>query len=126
MDKEFFDIMMEQADGKLMTALENQVQADVGETRKAANILVNHILDILDAYKEFNEKTDWIPVSSGNFPDDMVDVQVTFIGAADRFPHCEAFAYRNEGQWYWSLDDEKVSVEITAWKQKCDPYWKDL
>jgi len=54
MDREFFDIMMKQAKGSLMTALENQIQADVGGTRKQANILANHILDILDAHKEFN------------------------------------------------------------------------
>lgn len=55
MDKEFFDIMMKQANGNLMTALENQIQADVGGTRKQANILANHILNILDAHREFNE-----------------------------------------------------------------------
>lgn len=56
MDREFFEITMQKANGSLMTALENQVQADVGGTRKQANILVNHILDILDAHKEFCNK----------------------------------------------------------------------
>ena len=31
-------------------------------------------------------------------------------------------AYRNEGEWYWSLDDSYVNVEITAWKHNCEPY----
>lgn len=67
-------------------------------------------------------KNDWIPVSSGVLPDEMADVQVTFIGYIDHAPHCEAFAYRNEGKWYWSLDDEEVVVEIIAWKYNCEPY----
>ena len=36
------------------------------------------------------ENNNWIPVSSGIFPDDMEDVQVTFIGYNDHAPHCEA------------------------------------
>lgn len=68
------------------------------------------------------ENNNWIPVSSGIFPDDMKDVQVTFIGYNDHAPHCEAFAYRNDEKWYWSLDDCEVKVEITAWKKKCEPY----
>ena len=55
MDKEEFKIVMEQANGNLMTALENQILLDVGGTRQGANLLANHILDILDAHKEFKE-----------------------------------------------------------------------
>lgn len=58
----------------------------------------------------------WIPVSSGLLPKDRVDVQVTFIGYNDHVPHCEAFAYLDDGVWYWSLDNSTVAVEITAWK----------
>lgn len=65
---------------------------------------------------------DWTPISSGLYPGDMEDVQITFIGYHDKKPHCEAFAYRNEGVWYWSLDDMEVNVEITAWKPMCVPY----
>ena len=68
------------------------------------------------------ENNNWTSVSSGLYPDDMEDVQVTFIGYNDHAPHCEAFAYRNEGKWYWSLDDSDVNVEITAWKHNCEPY----
>ena len=68
------------------------------------------------------ENNNWIPVSSGIFPDDMEDVQVTFIGYNDHAPHCEAFAYRNDEKWYWSLDDCEVNVEITAWKKNCEPH----
>ena len=52
MDKEEFKIIMEQANGNLMTALENQILSDVGGTRQGANLLANHILDILDAHEE--------------------------------------------------------------------------
>lgn len=55
MDKEEFNIIMEQANGKLMVALENQILADIGGTRKQANILANHILDIIDAHNEFRK-----------------------------------------------------------------------
>ena len=68
------------------------------------------------------ENKKWMPISSGLYPDDMEDVQVTFIGYNDYAPHCDAFAYRNEGKWYWSLDDSYVNVEITAWKHNCEPY----
>ena len=53
MDKELFDIIMHHSKGNLMTALEDKILADMGGTRKAANITANHILDILDAHKEF-------------------------------------------------------------------------
>ena len=38
------------------------------------------------------ENNNWIPVSSGLFPKDNEDVQVTFIGYNDHVLHCEAFA----------------------------------
>ena len=56
MDKKEFEIIMEQANGNLVTALENQILSDVGGTRQGANLLANHILDILDAHKEFKEQ----------------------------------------------------------------------
>lgn len=39
----------------------------------------------------------WIPVSSGLFPNDMKDIQVTFIGRIYNKPHCNTFAYRING-----------------------------
>ena len=68
------------------------------------------------------ENNNWNPVSSGLFPDDEEDVQVTFIGYNDHAPHCEGFAYRNKGDWDWTLTDREVKVEITAWKKPCEPY----
>lgn len=67
-------------------------------------------------------ENNWIPVSSGLFPEDEKDVQVTFIGYNDHAPHCEGFAFRYEGNWYWTLDEREVKVEITAWKENCEPY----
>lgn len=67
-------------------------------------------------------ENNWIPVSSGLFPDDGKDVQVTFIGYHDQAPHCEGFAYREGGNWYWTVNDGNVKVEITAWKKNCEPY----
>lgn len=68
------------------------------------------------------ETNNWVPVKQMHFPEDKKDVQVTFIGHNDHEPHCEAFAYRNDEDWYWSLDDAPVKVEITAWKYSCEPY----
>lgn len=66
----------------------------------------------------------WTPISTGLLPDDMEDVQVTYIGYNDHEPYCGAFAYRNDGDWYWSLTDDEVRVEITAWKYNSEPYKK--
>lgn len=67
-------------------------------------------------------ENDWIPVSSGLFPDDMEDVQVTYIGAFDKKPHCDLFAYRNGCKWYWTDSGCESKVKITAWKKCCKPY----
>ena len=77
-----------------------------------------------DKYKggEGMDCNSWIPISSGVFPEDMESVQVTFIGYNDNLPYCDAFAYRNNGKWYWSIDDDKVVVEIAAWRKNCKPY----
>lgn len=67
----------------------------------------------------------WIPVKgdTGVFPQDEHSVQVTFLSFFDhKTPYCDAFAYRKNGKWYWSLDDSDVTVEITAWKNNCEPY----
>lgn len=73
----------------------------------------------LETWVKYGE--DWIPVSEG-YPDDIADVQVTYIGHNSGAPLCDAFAYRAEGEWYWSLGDDKVRVEITAWKRNCEAY----
>lgn len=69
-----------------------------------------------------NRANDWIPVSSGEYPEDNESVQVTYIGCIDGIPYCEAFAYRRDGKWYWAMDTEEVRVKITAWKPNCKPY----
>ena len=66
----------------------------------------------------------WTPISTGLLPDDMENVQVTYIGYNDHEPYCDACAYRNDGDWYWSLTDDEVRVEITAWKYNSEPYKK--
>lgn len=67
-------------------------------------------------------KQDWIPVNSGLYPEEEENVQITYIGYNDGHPYCDAFAYYCEGEWFWSLNDEEVMVEIVAWRQNCDPY----
>ena len=70
------------------------------------------------------KNNNWIPVSSGLFPEDMEDVQVTYIGHDDHLPYCDAFAYRDRKDWFWSFDGSEVEVRITAWRVNCEPYNK--
>lgn len=64
----------------------------------------------------------WIPVSSGIYPNDFENVQVTYLGCYDNKPYCDGFAFRVEGAWSWSITDSECEVEITAWKPNCEPY----
>lgn len=64
----------------------------------------------------------WIPVSESLYPKDKKNVQVTYFGYNDKLPRCDAFAYRMDGGWYWSLDDSEVTVEIIAWMENDKPY----
>lgn len=64
----------------------------------------------------------WIPVSESLYPKDKKNVQVTYLGYYDKLPRCDAFAYRMDGEWYWSTEDSKVTVEIIAWMENDKPY----
>ena len=64
----------------------------------------------------------WIPVSSGMLPEDGVNVQVTYIGCRRGQLLCDAFAYMENGEWHWSLDNSKVAVKIIAYRRNCIPY----
>lgn len=55
-DKEWFEIIMKQANGSLMTVLEKHIQADIGVTRGQAKRVANHILDVLDIVNENREQ----------------------------------------------------------------------
>ena len=56
MEKITFDIIMEKANGRLMTALENEIMSEMGGTRQQANRLANHLLDIV----EMSEKNETV------------------------------------------------------------------
>ena len=81
--------------------------------------------DVFEMVSAFCKSQPWIPVFTRldsndevieQYPDDLDIVQVTFIGYNDNLLHCEAFAYRRNGEWYWALNDEEVNVSITAWR----------
>lgn len=63
----------------------------------------------------------WTPVTE-DLPDDGVEVQVTYLGYYDKNLYCNAFAYRIDGTWYLSEDDDLAIVEIIAWKDIGRPY----
>lgn len=64
----------------------------------------------------------WTPVLSGNYPKEKENVQVTYRGCIDGEYHCDAFAYRENNQWYWTNEEEPVTVQIVAWKRNCEAY----
>lgn len=60
----------------------------------------------------------------GVFPLDEEIVQVTYKGYNDNKLYCDEFAYRLDGGWFWSHDDDNVRAEITAWRRNSSPYIK--
>lgn len=77
MDREFYEITIKQANGSLKTALQNQVQADIGGTREEADRAVNNILDILDAHKIYSVKEE--NCTSQISPEKQVDNLILYI-----------------------------------------------
>ncbi|WP_278951303.1 hypothetical protein [Anaerobutyricum hallii] len=74
------------------------------------------------AYKETEADKAWVPVNTGLFPEEQEAVQVTYLGYNDHKPHCDAFAFLENGKWYWSLDESDVKVPIIAWQQTGEAY----
>ena len=74
------------------------------------------------AYKEAEADKDWVPVNSGMLPEEREAVQVTYLEYNDHKPHCDAFAFLEDGRWYWSLDESDVKVPIIAWQQTGEAY----
>lgn len=54
-DKEQFEIIKQQSNGHLMTALENSIMRQASLTRTEANMLANNLLDIIDVFEEFDK-----------------------------------------------------------------------
>lgn len=71
------------------------------------------------------KETDWIPVSSGEFPEDFKSVQVTYLDSNCATPYCDGMAFRMDNRWYWVGDERLVSYVITAWKPVGEPYKGD-
>lgn len=64
----------------------------------------------------------WIPVKSGEMPEEMETVQVTYLCLLDGKPHCDLFAYIKNGRWYIP---DRVVGQITAWRRTGIPYMED-
>lgn len=89
-DKEWFEIIMKQANGSLMTVLENQIQADIGGTREEANRVANHILDILDISNENKEqeiRNKAIAEFAERLKEILKDMQILSLRGEDDCPH---------------------------------------
>ena len=114
MRKEVFDTIVS-------VLINSKIEAENNNEHGINNAYIEKISDALTELKSKNEEN-WISTSTGLFPNEMEHVQVTFIGYNDQEPHCYAFAYRNDNQWFWTLDDTPVKVKITAWQYNCNPY----
>lgn len=67
---------------------------------------------------------EWVPVTTGRYPEDNVKVQITYIAHNSGKPMCDAFAVRYKNKWYWD-DGEEVHIEtvpITAWRYNDDAF----
>lgn len=63
---------------------------------------------------------EWIPLTTGIYPEENEVVQVTYLKGPRKKPCCDEFASYENGAWYWN--SEPVSIEITAWKKNSEPY----
>lgn len=71
-------------------------------------------------------ETDWIPVSSGRYPEENEIVQVTYMDwLVPGNPLCNLMAYRNENRWFWAEAGDPIYSEITAWRPVGTPYKGD-
>ena len=77
---------------------------------------------VLNCDAEPAKENDWIPVSSGELPEEYKTVHVTFLGYNDNAPYCDMCAYRIGKNWFWAYNEESICVKITAWKPICEPY----
>lgn len=77
------------------------------------------------AWEHIYLKNDWIPVSSGNLPEEFEEVHVTYIRHDNGEPCSNAFAYYYDNKWYWAIYEEEVKVKITAWRPMHEPYRED-
>ena len=77
---------------------------------------------VLNCDAEPAKENDWIPVSSGELPEEYKTVHVTFLGYSDNAPYCDMCAYRIGKNWFWAYNEEPICVKITAWKPIGEPY----
>lgn len=63
---------------------------------------------------------DWVPVETGNYPDDEKVVEITYDINKNRF---RGLAYRYKGKWFWSNNNILIQIaEIVAWRYCRDLY----
>ena len=92
----------------------------VTKRRKALEQITDTVYDDYIPAPFIPRRGGWHPMEEP--PMDEVDVQVTYLGHHDGKPRCNAFAYRRNGAWYWTHNDEKVTVKLTAWRLNEEPY----
>lgn len=119
-NKETFEIIKEQSKGNLMTALENSIMRQVSCTRIEANMLANNLLDIIDAFEEFDNERfrqkesmeeknrkiriaiEYLALNQYRLPDDVREIcrnslkmQLKIIKYCDEHGNCAGCEYRN-------------------------------
>lgn len=74
-----------------------------------------------DVYNPDFTGNGWIPAVQ--VPPEKEHVQITFAGfLPPHKPSGHAFAYYDDGDWYWADDGSKVRVNVLAWKMNNDVY----
>ena len=74
--------------------------------------------------KDEHFPNEWIPIETGEYPEDEIKVQITYIGRNSCKPRCDAFAERYKGKWYWD-DGDEIHLDvtpITAWRYSDDAF----
>lgn len=95
----------------------------VTKRRKALEQLTDMVYDDYVPAPYIPRRGGWHPI--GEPPMDEVDVQVTYLRRSDGKPRCNAFAYRRNGAWYWTHNDERITAgvtQLTAWRFGGEPY----
>ena len=95
----------------------------VTKRRKALEQIADTVYDDYVLAPYIPRRGGWHPIEEP--PMDELDVQVTYLRRSDGKPRCNAFAYRRNGAWYWTHNDERITAgvtQLTAWRFGGEPY----
>lgn len=92
----------------------------VTKRKNALEQLADTVYDDYIPAPFISKRGGWHPVNEP--PCEGVDVQITYVDPFQGKSYCNAFAYFQDGDWYWTGARKKVLGQITAWRSNDDPY----